>query len=85
MAVLRESPWYQDILQQGRQEGLHQGRRQELLSGIELGLELKFGSESLQILSEIFQIEDVERLRSIFTAIKTANSLEELRQIYKSV
>lgn len=44
MAVLRESPWYQD-LQQGRQEGFQQGRRQELLSGIELGLELKFGSE----------------------------------------
>ena len=35
MTVLQESLWYQEIL--------NQGRKQELISGIELGLELKFG------------------------------------------
>jgi predicted transposase YdaD len=78
MAVLRESPWYQEILQQGQQEGMRQG----LLIGIALGLELKFGAEGLQLLPEIGEIEDVGLLKAISQAIKTVNTLEALRQIY---
>jgi len=70
MAVLRESPWYQEILQQG------------LLSGIALGLELKFGTEGLRLLREIGQIKDIERLEAIQEGLKTVNTLSELRQIY---
>lgn len=47
MAVLRESPWYQEILEKGLQQGIQQaveqgiqqGRVQELLSSIALFLE----------------------------------------------
>jgi predicted transposase YdaD len=46
MAVLRESPWYQEILQKGREEG----RREERLSSIELDLEFKFGADALQLM-----------------------------------
>jgi predicted transposase YdaD len=80
MAVLQESPWYQEILQQGQQQGLQQG----LLLGIALGLELKFGSEGLQLLPEIREIEDVELLEAISQAIKTVDTLEALRQIYST-
>jgi len=80
MAVLRESPWYQEILQEGQQRGMRRG----LLSGITLGLELKFGSAGLQLLPEIREIENVERLEAIAEAIKTASTLEELRQIYRT-
>ncbi|MGB3651904.1 MAG: transposase [Rivularia sp. (in: cyanobacteria)] len=76
MTVLQESPWYQEIL--------NQGRKQELLSGIELGLELKFGSEGLQLMSEISQIKDIEVLTAIREGIRTKNSLEEIRQIYQA-
>lgn len=78
MTVLRESPWYQEILQ----EGLQQGMRQGLLSGIVLGLELKFGTEGLSLLPEIRQIEDVKRLEAIQEGLKKVNTLDELRQIY---
>lgn len=74
MAVLRESPWYQQIL--------NEGRREELLSGIELGLELKFGAEGLQLMPEISQITDLDVLKTIREGLRTMNSLEEIRQIY---
>ncbi len=79
IAVLRESPWYQEILREGQQLGMQQGMQQGLLSGIELALELKFGAEGLQLMPEISNIQDVERLKAIAQAIKTVNSLDELR------
>lgn len=74
MAVLRESPWYQEILQEGEKRGL--------LSGIELGLQLKFGSEGLQLMPEISQITDLDTLRAIREGLLTKNTIEEIRQIY---
>ncbi|XWK90803.1 MAG: Rpn family recombination-promoting nuclease/putative transposase [Phormidium sp.] len=79
MAVLRESPWYQEILQKGVEQGVRQGQ----FSTIALGLELKFGREGLQLMPEIEQIEDVAILEAIVQGIKTLNTLDELRQIYR--
>jgi hypothetical protein len=50
---------------------MQQGMQQGLLSGIELALELKFGTEGLQLMPEISNIQDVERLKAIAQAIKT--------------
>lgn len=80
MAVLQESPWYQEILNKGRIEG----RREELLLGIELGLELKFGSEGLQLMPEISQIADVDILRTIREGLRIMNTLDEVRHIYEN-
>ncbi|WP_414574249.1 hypothetical protein [Nostoc sp. CCY 9925] len=55
-----------------------------MLEAIELGLELKFGTSSLGVMDEISQIEDVEQLRAIKEGIKTATTVDELRQIYQS-
>ena len=62
---------------------MQQGVQQGLLSGIALGLELKFGVESLQLMPEIRQIQNVEKLEAIQQGIKTANTWEELREIYR--
>ena len=70
MAVLSESPFYQEILKQGMRQGI--------VSGIELDLEFKFGSEGLELMPEISQISDLERLKEIQRALKTVNTLEEL-------
>lgn len=78
MAVLLESPWYQEILKQGEALGEVRG----LLSGIELGLELKFGSEGLQLMPEISQITDIDVLRAIREGLRTRDTLVQIRQIY---
>ncbi|MBD2775962.1 cytosolic protein [Iningainema tapete] len=59
-------------------------RREELLEGIELGLELKFGSEGLSLMPEISQFEEIEQLRAIRVGLKTVQTMEELRQIYRN-
>ncbi|NEU74654.1 Rpn family recombination-promoting nuclease/putative transposase [Hassallia byssoidea VB512170] len=82
MAVLQESPWYQEILQQGEIRGETRGETRGLLSAIELGLELKFGAEGLQLMPEISQITDLDVLKTIREGLRTMNSLEEIRQIY---
>jgi predicted transposase YdaD len=84
MAVLQESPWYQEILNKGRIEGRVEGRREELLLGIELGLELKFGSDGLQLMPEISQIADVDILRTIREGLRIMNTLDEVRHIYEN-
>ena len=43
MAVLQQSPWYQQILEEGIEIGQQRGEQRGILSGIEIGLELKFG------------------------------------------
>lgn len=67
MAVLRESPWYQEI------------RVEEILSDIEMILEAKFGSDGLGLMSTITQISDLERLKEILRNIALANTFEELQ------
>ncbi|ODH01694.1 transposase [Nostoc sp. KVJ20] len=89
MAVLRESPWYQQILREGEERGekrgeergRREGRQEEILSGIELALEIKFGAEGLQLMPEISQISDLDRLKAIQQGIKSVNTLDELRQL----
>ncbi|MBD2681412.1 MULTISPECIES: Rpn family recombination-promoting nuclease/putative transposase [Nostoc] len=77
MTVLRESPWYQEILR----EGEARGRREELYSGIELALEIKFGTPGLDLMPMIYQITDLQRLKEIQQAIKMLNTVEELQRI----
>ncbi|MEB3342341.1 hypothetical protein [Okeania sp.] len=92
MAVLQQSPWYQQILQEGieigqqrgEQRGIEIGQQQGILSGIELGLELKFGQSGKEIFSEINNLENIQLLETILSSLKTVETIEQLRQIYQS-
>ncbi|WP_445637467.1 DUF4351 domain-containing protein [Nostoc sp. DSM 114161] len=81
MTMLRESPWYQEILREGEARGEERGRREELYFGIELALEIKFGNTGLDLMPMIYQIADLQRLKEIQQAIKTMNTVEELQRI----
>ncbi|QJB44646.1 Rpn family recombination-promoting nuclease/putative transposase [Dolichospermum flos-aquae] len=84
MTVLRESPWYQEILQQGEQQGEQKGEKKDRLSSIELCLEVKFGNEGLKFMPKISEISDLETLKTIQRSILTVESLEELKHILQS-
>ncbi|WP_298913613.1 Rpn family recombination-promoting nuclease/putative transposase [uncultured Nostoc sp.] len=77
MTVLRESPWYQEILREGEARGELRG----ILSSIEINLELKFGDNGLQLMPQINQINDLERLKTFLRNVVTANNIEELQQV----
>ncbi|WP_369750794.1 hypothetical protein [Calothrix sp. PCC 7507] len=88
MAVLQESPWYQEILREGEkrgeERGLQIGEERGLRAGIELALEIKFGIPGLELMPIISQIHDLQRLKAIQQAIKIANTVAELQQVLYS-
>lgn len=81
MAVLHESPWYQEILREGEARGETRGQRQGITFSIETSLEAKFGRDGLELMPQIVEISDLERLKLILRAIITANTVAELRQM----
>ncbi|MEH2453584.1 Rpn family recombination-promoting nuclease/putative transposase [Nostoc sp.] len=81
MTVLRDSPWYQEILREGEARGEARGELRGILSSIEINLELKFGDNGLQLMPQINQINDLERLKTILRNVVTANNIEELQQV----
>lgn len=68
--------------ERGVKLGEERGEKKGLLSGIAMGLELRFGDEGLQLLPEIQTLDRIEILETILVAIKTVGSLEELRRVY---
>jgi len=82
MSTIAEK-WIEQGLQQGMQQGIQQGVREGLLAGIEVSLELKFGERGLQLLPEIYKIEDVDVLRAVQQTIRSASTPDDLRRIYR--
>jgi predicted transposase YdaD len=72
MAVLRESPWYTEIDQRGRREGI--------ISAIERLLEAKFGTEGLELMQRVSEITDLNRLQEINCTIAMTSTIEELQE-----
>ncbi len=66
-------------LERGRQEGLEEG----LLKAIALGLELKFGAAGKRLLPKIQALHNVERLNALTRALKSAETIEEIKQLIR--
>ncbi|WP_414515566.1 Rpn family recombination-promoting nuclease/putative transposase [Nostoc sp. PCC 9305] len=89
MTVLRESPWYQEILREGQARGEAEGEARGeargevrgIISSIETSLEAKFGSDGLELMSQISQISDLEQLKEILRRIVVANTIQDLRNV----
>ncbi|BAY25220.1 hypothetical protein NIES2100_50260 [Calothrix sp. NIES-2100] len=77
MTVLRESPWYQEILREGEQRG----RREQTLANIQMTLETKFGNEGLQLMGQIAQIADLDSLTAIFRSAIASDTIEDLQNL----
>lgn len=81
MTVLRESPWYQEILREGEARGEARGEIKGIIVSIEMSLEAKFGSQGLELMSQISLIQDLEHLQRILRTVLLANSVDEIQQI----
>jgi hypothetical protein len=72
-------------LAEGLAEGLSRGlaqAREDLLTGIEELLDVRFGPTGLALLPEIRPIEDLDLLRRILHSVKPADSPEALRRLW---
>lgn len=72
MAVLRESPWYQEIEQRGIQQGVQQGARQQLIRV----LRRRFGEISQEVEARL-EGESVEQLENLMDSAIAVSSLNE--------
>jgi predicted transposase YdaD len=68
---------------EGKLEGEQEGIKKGLLDGLETALDIKFGIEGLRLMSELHNIKNVELLQTLRSAVKTANTPQELRSIYQ--
>ncbi len=77
----------QEGLLEGRQEGLLEGRQEGLLEGLFIGIEAvlkaRFGAASHEIMHEVRQLTDVSAVRAVQECAISAQSLDEIRQIYR--
>lgn len=60
-------------------------RAEGLLDGLAVVLELKFGAEGVALLPELRQITDPAILQQVGERIKTASSVDDLRQVYATL
>jgi len=74
MLVLRESPWYQEILEEGREQGLETARREDLLRV----LVRRFGELPAEV-EEALQRLGLDQLERLFDLALDAATLEEFR------
>ncbi|WP_392531611.1 Rpn family recombination-promoting nuclease/putative transposase [Nostoc sp. C117] len=89
MTVLRESPWYQEILREGEARGEArgqalgeaQGQVRGIIFSIETSLEAKFGSDGLELMSLISPISDLEQLKEILRRIVVADTIQDLQDV----
>ena len=87
MAILRESPWYNQIFQEGLEQGVRQGLERGRLDGqrqdILYLLRARFNppeSRSIAISKRLNAITDTDRLRDLLVEAAQASSLEAFEQ-----
>lgn len=89
MAVLRESPWFTEILQEGLAKGLEQGleqgreegREEGLLTAIELALQIKFGAEGVALTPLVHNLHGIDPLQHFYIRLIAGAGIDELRYL----
>ena len=70
--------------EEGIKEGLEAGRKTGLQEAISLGLELKFGIESLILMDSVYKTESIGKLEMIKETIKRAKTIDEIIELLKN-
>ena len=77
-------PFIDIATRKGMERGMERGMEKGLVESILIDWELKFGETGDSYKHELETIHDLDLLRKIFRAGKTAASLDELRKLWKS-
>ncbi len=80
MAVLRESPWYQEIVQEGLQQGLQEGLQQGLQEGLQQGVQQGLVEAVLHLLRTRFDLLG-SAVESLAVQLQKVSEDEVLRQL----
>jgi predicted transposase YdaD len=80
MAVLRESPWYQEIEQKGRELGLQQGLQEGARRQLMRALQLRFGEVTPAVQAQL-ESKNLEQLETLMDAAIAVSSLDEFVKI----
>jgi predicted transposase YdaD len=75
MAVLRESPWYNQILEEGLQEGVLDGHRQDIVHLLRVRFD-PVGPRLATIADRLARIKDAERLQALLVEAARSATLE---------
>jgi len=73
--------WIKEGIKEGKKEGIKEGRKAGIQEAISLGLELKFGIESLTLMDEVYKIESIRKLEMLKEAIKKVNNVDEISKL----
>ncbi|MFQ5594202.1 MAG: Rpn family recombination-promoting nuclease/putative transposase [Anaerolineae bacterium] len=82
MAVLRESPWYQEIVQEGFLEGIQEGIQKGLVEAVLHLLQSRFelsDSAVERLTLQLQKVSEVEVLRQLLVAAATAERLDQFQ------
>jgi len=75
----KQMPYVTSVERMAKEEGLQEGMA-PAKEGLNLALELKFGSKGKKLMNQIRRINDVSALQALQRALKKAKSLEEFRK-----
>lgn len=78
MVVLRESPWYREILEEGREQGLKEGLEQARREDLLRVLVRRFGELPAEV-EETLQRLDLDQLERLFDLALEVAALDEFR------
>ena len=74
-------PYVTSVERIGFKRGLEEGQVQGLLDGIDLGLELRFGSRGMELLPHLCRIQDLDTLRQVKELLRVRDTtLEDLER-----
>ena len=76
----KQVPYVSGIERLAKQEGLEEGRVEEIQEAIATSLQVRFGSPGKKLVPGIRKLRDLDRLRAVFQAILKADSLAEVRR-----
>ncbi|MFQ5649564.1 MAG: hypothetical protein ACE5IY_06445 [bacterium] len=77
---IKKTRFYQEIRQEGLQEGIESGLRQTIYDI----LDIKFGAAGLRVFEQLTKTMSKEALENIRVGLKKAHSIEEAEEIIQT-